>query len=112
LAKEFFLVRQKGERDELERTGKIIEPFAPDTQPLAQSTPAVGKNFRGDLLGFHYSVVINARDWKEIMSIVRLALRDGWRLKQTYRGMFFPWLPVAVVKAGVWFKGKIREAIR
>jgi glycosyltransferase involved in cell wall biosynthesis len=106
LAKEFFLVRQKGERDELERTGKITEPLAPDTQPLAQSTPPVGKNFRGDLLGFHYSVVINARDWKETMTIVRQALRDGWRLKPTYRGVIFPFLPEGFIKFGVQTKKK------
>ena len=112
LAKEFYLARQKGEQDELVKTGKIIEPLPPDTRPLAQSAPPVGKNLRGDLLGFHYSVVINARDWTEITLIIRMALRDGWRLKRTYRGIIFPWLPTAVVKTGVWFKGKIREVIR
>jgi len=112
LAKEYYLVRQRGEQDELEKTGKIIEPAPPQNAAAPESSPPAGKNFRGDLLGFHYSVVINARDWAEITLIIRMALRDGWRLKRTYRGIIFPWLPTAVVKTGVWFKGKIREAIR
>ena len=63
LAKEFYLVRQQGEQDELEKTGKIIEPAPPQNTTAPESAPPAGKNFRGDLLGFHYSVVINARDW-------------------------------------------------
>jgi hypothetical protein len=109
LAKEFYLVRQQGEQDELEKTGEIIEPPVPDTRPLAQSTPPVGKNFRGDMLGFHYSVVINARDWAEITLIIRMALRDGWRLKATYRGVIFPFLPEGIIKFGVKTKRRLKR---
>ena len=109
LAKEFYLVRQQGEQDELEKTGEIIEPPVPDTRPLAQSTPPVGKNFRGDMLGFHYSVVINARDWAETTLIIRMALRDGWRLKATYRGVIFPFLPEGIIKFGVKTKRRLKR---
>ena len=111
LAKEFYLVRQKGEQDALERTGQIIEPVPPKNTTAQEALPPPGRQFRGDLLGFHYSVVINARDWSEITLIIRMAVRDGWRLKRTYRGIVFPILPNGIVRTGVWLKALLRRGI-
>ena len=111
LAKEFYLVRQKGEQDQLEKTGQIIEPVPPKNTTAPEALPPPGRQFRGDLLGFHYSVVINARDWSEIALIIRMAVRDGWRLKRTYRGIVFPILPNGIVRTGVWLKALLRRGI-
>ena len=108
LAKEFYLVRQKGEQDALERTGQIIEPVPPKNTTAPEALPPPGRQFRGDLLGFHYSVVINARDWSEIAMIIRMAVRDGWRLKRTYRGIVFPWLPAGFISLGVQLKARLK----
>ena len=108
LAKEFYLVRQKGEQDELEKTGQIIEPVPPKNTTAPEALPPPGRQFRGDLLGFHYSVVINARDWSEIALIIRMAVRDGWRLKRTYRGIVFPWLPAGFISLGVQLKARLK----
>jgi hypothetical protein len=110
LAKEFYLVRQRGEQDELEKTGKIIEPAPPQNAAAPESSPPAGKNFRGDLLGFHYSVHLNAKDWKEVVTIVRLALRDGWKLRRTYRGIIFPWMPVWFIQLGVAIKSPFKKS--
>ena len=110
LAKEFYLVRQRGEQDELEKTGKITEPLAPEPQPLALPSPAVGKNFRGDLLGFHYSVHVNARDWREIFTIIRMALSEGWLLQRTYRSIIFGLLPEGFIQRGVELKKILRRS--
>lgn len=108
LAKEFYLVRRRGEEDDLERTGKINEPAAPPViEEENQDIPA-GKKYRNDLLGFHYSVHIDARDWHEILRILRLAVSDGWKLKRTYRGIVFPWLPKRIIALGVRIKSMLR----
>ncbi|MDC1486434.1 glycosyltransferase family 2 protein [Flavobacteriales bacterium] len=110
LAKEFYLVRQKGEQDQLERTGQIIEPAPPKSTTAPETLPPPGRQFRGDLLGFHYSVHLNARDWKEMFTIVRLALRDGWKLRRTYRGIIFPWMPVWFIQLGVAIKSPFTKS--
>ncbi len=51
------------------RAGRIGEDRENHRAPLRKTpllqnhAPPGRQNFRGDLLGFHYSVVINARDW-------------------------------------------------
>ena len=106
LAKKFYLVRQNGEQDELERTGRIVEPPPPaedDSKKLE-----TGKRLRNDLLSFRYAVHIDAKDWREILRIIRLALRDGWKLKATYRQIVFPWLPIWFVRMGVLVKSPFK----
>ena len=112
LAKEFYLVRQRGEQDELEKTGKIIEPAPPQTPLLQNHRHQQANTFEATCWGFIIRWSSTRGIGRRSSPIVRLALRDGWRLRRTYRGIIFPWLPAAVVKTGVWFKGEIREAIR
>ena len=103
-AKAYYLVRKNGEQDELERTGRIVEP----EPPMAQPEGPAGKNFRGDLLGFPYTIALNARDISEWARIVRITLFNGWRLRKTYRALLFPLLPKSVVDAGVQFKSAFK----
>ena len=103
-AKAYYLVRKNGAQDALERTGRIVEP----KPPIAQHERPAGKNFRGDLLGFPYTVALNARDFSEWLRIMRIALKSGWRLRKTYRALLFPLLPQSVVNAGVRFKSALK----
>lgn len=106
LAKEFYLIRQYGEQDDLERTGRIVEPRPPvENEPKA---PEQGKLLRNDLLGFHYAVHLDARDWLEVMRIIRLALHDGWKLRVTYRNIVFPLLPEWLIRFGVRLKSGLK----
>lgn len=109
LAKEFYRARMSGQPDSLALTGKILEPAAPVvSQP---NTTSSGKLFRKDLLNFHYTVCLDAKDSRELMRIIRLALRDGWRLQQTYRSLVFPLLPKFLIHLGVLTKGAIRKIL-
>lgn len=103
-AKDYYLVRKNGEPDELDRTGSIIEPEPPHAKPVAPS----GKNFRGDLLGFPYTVALNARDLYEWLRIVRISLESGWRIKRTYHSLLFPLLPQSFVDVRVRIKSVLK----
>ena len=107
LAKKFYTTRQNGKQDELERTGCIVEP-PPPTEKLTKA-PERGKLLRHDLLSFHYAVHIDARDWREVMRIIRLACRDGWKLRATYRNIVFPLLPDWFVRLGVSVKSLFKS---
>ena len=107
LAKEFYRIRQNGEQDELERTGRIVEPPPPaENKPEA---PEQGNLLRNDLLSFHYAVHLDAKDWREVIRIIRLALRDGWKLRATYRNIIFPLLPEWFVRLGVSVKSLFKS---
>lgn len=103
-AKAYYLVRKNGEQDELDRTGRIVEP----EPPMAKPERPAGKNFRGDLLGFPYTVAVNARDISEWARIVRITLINGWRLRKTYRALLFPLLPQSIADAGVRIKSAFK----
>ena len=107
LAKEFYQIRRNGEPDELERTGRIVEP-PPPAERVSQ-LPEPGRILRNDLLNFHYAVHIDAKDWKEVARIIRLALRDGWKLRTTYRSIVFPLLPEWFVRFGVAVKSPFKS---
>jgi len=107
LAKEFYLERIEGGKDELELKGVILEPAPPVPSP--SDLPAAGQLYRGDLLGFQYLVALNAKDMAEVWRIVALSLRAGWRLKRTYRVLLFPLLPEWFVRLGVQAKRMLRQ---
>jgi glycosyltransferase involved in cell wall biosynthesis len=66
-----------------------------------------GKTFRNDLLNFRYKVALNAKDYKNVFKDIRLALRDGWRLSETWKAIVFPILGEKLVNACVILKQKI-----
>lgn len=51
-----------------------------------------GKNFRSVLLYYDYPVSIDAKDYKTIYKNIRIAIRDGWKLKITYVAILWPLL--------------------
>jgi glycosyltransferase involved in cell wall biosynthesis len=72
-----------------------------DNKPIV---PAKGKIFRNDLLDFHYKVMLNAKDWINVYKTIKFAIKDGWRLHQTWKGILFPLLGSKIVALGVKFK--------
>ena len=103
LAKTYWHQRKDGNQDDLEINGFIKEPKAPSNH-----TGKPGRTFRSDLLNFHYSVHLNARDWREVLRIIKLALVDGWRLPHVHRAILMPLLPRAIVKGGIAIKSLLR----
>ena len=106
LAKTFWHQRKDGNQDDLEINGFIKEPKAPKAPSNSAGKP--GTTFRSDLLNFHYSVHLNARDWPEVLRIIKLALVDGWRLPHVHRAILMPLLPRVIVKGGVAIKSVLR----
>ncbi|WP_430934754.1 glycosyltransferase family A protein [Saccharicrinis sp. 156] len=71
------------------------------------TTGKKGKIYRNDLLDFHYKVMLNAHDWHNAMQCIRLSLKDGWKLKQTWKGILFPLLGEKIINKGVAIKRTI-----
>ena len=108
LAKTYWRQRKDGNQDDLEINGFIKEPKAPKAP--SNSTGKPGRTFRSDLLNFHYSVHLNARDWREVLRIIKLALVNGWRLPKVYRAILMPLLPGPLVKGTVAIKSLLRRS--
>ena len=106
LAKTYYKQRQDGKLDDLAVDGSIVEPEPPI--PDKPTSPPTGKTFRSDLLNFQYAVHIDARDWKEVASIIQYALADGWGLRSVYRAILIPLLPNTLVQMIVRMKSIIR----
>lgn len=107
LAFEFYHQRKKTDSDCLTRREPMPEPpvYSTDNKPKTLK----GKYSRNDLLGFHYKVMLNARDWKNVFECVYLAVKDGWRLRQTWKGILFPILGDKLVQNGVNIKKAFRR---
>ena len=108
LAKTYWHQRKDGNQDDLEITGFIKEPKAHKAPSSSAGKP--GRIFRSDLLNFHYSVHLNARDWREVLRIIKLALVAGWRLPKVYRAIFMPLLPGPFVRGTVAIKSLLRRS--
>jgi glycosyltransferase involved in cell wall biosynthesis len=93
--------------DPLQRGETIPRPEKDETQQIV--TQPVGKNFRADILNFRYLIDSNAKDYKNIFRDMRLALKDGWRLKQTWKALLFPLLGEKFVRFGVKVKQKVKN---
>jgi glycosyltransferase involved in cell wall biosynthesis len=77
-------------------------PVNPEgNNPIGQEK---GKIYRYDLLDFHYKVMIDAKDWINVGKTIKFAIKDGWRLNQTWKGILFPLLGFKIVALGVKFK--------
>ncbi|MFW5983549.1 MAG: glycosyltransferase family A protein [bacterium] len=102
--------RQASGSDPIMRGEPIPQPptGSPPETTKDQSLTKKGKLLRSDILNFQYRIFVNARDWQLIAQAIRLSLRDGWKLKQTWRGILFPLLGENLVNIGVkiksWFK--------
>jgi glycosyltransferase involved in cell wall biosynthesis len=67
-----------------------------------------GKNYRGDLLSFHYRLHLNAKDWRGVVNIIQIALKDGWKLSTTWRSILYGLLGSKILEKGV----KLKRAFR
>lgn len=86
------------------------EQFLPPPKSrVFQQTNNEGKNYRSDLLNFQYKVMVNAKDFPNILATIKYALKDGWKLRQTWKGILFPLLGDNLVQLGVKFKRRFRS---
>ncbi len=106
LAFEYYEQRKNHGVDDLAK-GKAI------TLPPVAETPAkkheAGKNFRGDLLLYHYPLHLNAKDWTACRKIVTAAIKEGWKVPQTWKAIIFPIIGKRIVHAGVRLKALFRK---
>ena len=107
LAYDFFKNRKKTGSDPLMRGEPMPKPPEPDyskTQKQEQALARKGKLFRGDILNYRYKIFTDAKDRKLVRESVKTALKDGWKLKQTWKAILFPLLGEKMVSLGVKIK--------
>lgn len=92
LAFEFYDQRTLHGVDDLQKGEPIVLPDAPISTAHKAVTTAKGKHYRSDLLNFLYKVAVDSHDYKEVIRIVKTALRDGWQLSVTWRSLVMPLL--------------------
>jgi glycosyltransferase involved in cell wall biosynthesis len=102
LCLQFAEERQRIGTDPLQR-GEVMPKPEPAEKQIEDSCEK-GKCFRADILHFNYKIALNARDYVNIVKAIGFALRDGWRLKTTYKAIIFPILGDRWVQRGVHFK--------
>nr|WP_321410891.1 glycosyltransferase family 2 protein [uncultured Carboxylicivirga sp.] len=103
LAFTFADEREQTGSDPIIRAEKIPPP--PQTIELSlQDLPPKGKIYRNDLLDFHYRVMLNARDWVNVFKTLKYSIKDGWKLKQTWKAIIFPILGDSLIQMGVRIK--------
>jgi glycosyltransferase involved in cell wall biosynthesis len=103
LALHYYDQRQSAGLDDLQAGKKIPVP-SPIADPVAGPPAVKGRTFRNDLLLFLLPLHVDAKDWKGVRVIVRYALRDGWRLKRTWRTILFALMGKRLVNTGVKIK--------
>jgi glycosyltransferase involved in cell wall biosynthesis len=92
--------------DQLQRGGEMPKPIA-NEKSLNTEVEQNGKCFRRDLLNFTYKVALDAKDYKNVVKIITIGLKAGWRLAATWRAIIFPILGKRIVNIGVIIKQKI-----
>lgn len=107
LAFEYYRQREVDGKDDLQK-GKIITvPAPPRESDNAATHKQVGSVFRSDLLPFMYALHLNAKDWDATATIVKNAINDGWKLKQTWKSLLFPLLGHQTLTSLVSIKKKL-----
>ena len=101
LAFQYFDQRQSSGQDDLQAGKPIV---IPDAGPTVPTDPPKGRNYRGDLLLYLLPLHLDAKDWKGAWEIIRYSLRDGWKLKLTWKGILFPLMGKRLVGTGVRIK--------
>jgi glycosyltransferase involved in cell wall biosynthesis len=102
---DYYRERKETGTDPIMR-GEIV-PLPPTVE---NNTPKgiKGKIYRNDLLDFHYKVMLNAGDWNNVWQCIRLSLKDGWKLKQTWKGILFPLIGERLIQLGVSIKSSFK----
>lgn len=106
LAFQFADERAERGADVLQRDEKMPQyPLEPLNQMIYEKN---GKNYRNDLLDFEYKVMLNAKDYKNSFQIIKISLKDGWKLSSTWKALLFPLLSDKILGFGVKFKRLFR----
>jgi glycosyltransferase involved in cell wall biosynthesis len=106
LAVTYYDQRIKEGQDDLQKG--ILPVFPGEQTDTVIDTARKGKLFRSDILLFLYPLHINARDFKGSMVILKFALSDGWKLKETWKAVVLPFLGKRIIAVGVKIKGYFR----
>lgn len=106
LAFEFANQRCEFGQDALQRGEYMPEPSPSKNYRIIENDTSVknGYEFRSDLLNFQYKVMLNAKDYINVAWIIRVSLRDGWKLSKTWKAILFPLLGDDIIIAGVKLK--------
>lgn len=107
LAFKFYNQREQEGVDDLQLQIPITLPEK-EIEITPISIPPEGKCFRGDLLEFLYPLYFNAKDFKETKQILKVAIRDGWKLKKTWKLILFPLLGEKGIRLGVTLKKALK----
>lgn len=107
LALSFAFERSKKGTDPLQRGEPMPLPES-NVEIKPSQTIAKGKHYRNDLLDFNYRVALNAKDKSNTINIIKQSLKSGWKLSQTWKGIFFPLLNQKIIDVGVNVKGKFK----
>jgi glycosyltransferase involved in cell wall biosynthesis len=107
LAYKFHKQREKTGSDSLMRKEQMPVPNKKNDN-VEEATQNTNKRkcrlFRDDILNYQYRIFVNAKDWKLVWKSIKIALRDGWKLKRTWKAILFPLLGKRLVSIGVSIK--------
>jgi glycosyltransferase involved in cell wall biosynthesis len=76
--------------DPLQRGESMPKPKEEELNIKIKVKTKAGKTFRGDVLHYTYKVALNAKDYKNVIKSITMALKDGWRLSGTWKAVIFP----------------------
>lgn len=103
LAIQFAYERRNKGTDPLMRNESIPTPYQSEDQLKCRDSPK-GTIFRDDLLHYRFRISLNAKDWIEVIWILRKAISDGWKLSRTWKYIFFQLLGEKGTKVAVKIK--------
>ncbi len=107
LANDYANERALKGTDPILRGEKVLPP--PEMKDDAQiKIVRNGLQYRNDLLDYHYKVMLDAKDFINMMRTIKLSIRDGWRVGQTWKSILYPILGDKIVEKGVLIKKVIR----
>jgi glycosyltransferase involved in cell wall biosynthesis len=105
--RDFALKRQETGTDPLMRGESMPKPPVENIEEKQKNDELLRtqkKLFRNDILDYQYLIFVDAKDWKLVRQSIKIGLRDGWKLKQTWRAILFPLLGEKIVNLGVKIK--------
>lgn len=105
LSFKFFDQRASFGKDDLQRGEPVVLPEAPEMKP---ALAAGGNRFRSDLLLYKYPLHLNAGDLRTAAGLVRESIRDGWKIKYTWKAIILPLLGKKIIQKGVAIKNKFK----
>ena len=90
--------------DPIMRGEQIPKPAKKKIKPIVSYSK--GKHFRGDLIGWDLRLMLNAKDFKNSVRCIKIIVQDGWKLKQTYKGILIAFLGVSITSRLIRFKNR------